>query len=178
VGASPNLLAMLTKAAALVHVDFTPRHAQPPAIRVLLATLISLVGALLADALIVVIAQALVPSTRGYSHFQFMDYSKLTVIGVLIACAAWPVTTRISSQPRWLFFRMAIAVTLVLFLPDFYILYKGQPGNAVAFLFVMHLAIALVTYNALVRLAPVRPDRARRPHHAAHRAPGRVDSHS
>jgi hypothetical protein len=32
----------------------------------------------------------------------------------------------------------------------------GQPGNAVAVLFVMHLAIALVTYNALVRLAPVR----------------------
>ena len=173
---SPNLLAMLTKAAALFHVDFAPRHAQPPGARVLLATLISLAGSLLADALVVVIAQALIPSTRGYEHFQFMDYSKLTVIGVLIACAAWPVTTRISSQPRWLFFRMAIAVTLVLFLPDFYILYKGQPGNAVAFLFVMHVAIALVTYNALVRLAPVRPDRPA-PHYAAHRARGRVDYH-
>lgn len=32
----------------------------------------------------------------------------------------------------------------------------GQPGNAVGVLFVMHLAIALVTYNALVHLAPVR----------------------
>lgn len=52
---------------------------------------------------------------------------------------------------------MAIAVTLVLFGPDFYILYAGQPGNAVAGLLVMHLAIALVTYNALVRMAPVRP---------------------
>jgi hypothetical protein len=37
-----------------------------------------------------------------------------------------------------------------------YIVMKGQPAKAVAVLFVMHLAIALVTYNALVRLAPVR----------------------
>jgi hypothetical protein len=51
---------------------------------------------------------------------------------------------------------MAIGVTLVLWLPDVYILVQGQPAKAVGFLFVMHLAIALVTYNALVRLAPVR----------------------
>ena len=49
---------------------------------------------------------------------------------------------------------MAVLVTLVLWLPDVYILVKGQPAKAVAVLFVMHLAIALVTYNALVRLAP------------------------
>jgi hypothetical protein len=36
------------------------------------------------------------PATWGYAHFQFSDYAKLTVIGVLIACAAWPVVTRIS----------------------------------------------------------------------------------
>jgi hypothetical protein len=55
-----------------------------------------------------------------------------------------------------MFFRMAIIVTLVLWLPDVAILLMGQPGNAVATLFVMHLAIALVTYYALVLLAPVR----------------------
>jgi hypothetical protein len=44
----------------------------------------------------------------------------------------------------------------VLWLPDVYILATGQPARAVAFLFVMHLAIALVTYSALVYLAPVR----------------------
>jgi hypothetical protein len=54
---------------------------------------------------------------------------------------------------------MAILVTLVLWLPDVYILYRGQPGGAVAFLFLMHLAIALVTYNLLVHVAPVRPAR-------------------
>src|SRR5487761_284040 len=147
---------MLQKALDLIHLDFAPNHEQPSGLRVVLATVVSIVGSLAADALLVVIAQALVPSTKGYVHFQFSDYSKLTVIGVIIACVAWPITTRITSQPRWMFFRMAILVTLVLWLPDVYILVQGQPAKAVGFLFVMHLAIALVTYNALVRLAPVR----------------------
>ena len=147
---------MLQKALDLIHLDFTPGRGQPSAGQVVLATVVSLAGSLLADALLVVIAQAAFPATRGYAHFQFADYSKLTVIGVIIACVAWPVTTRITSQPRWMFFRMAILVTLVLWLPDVYILVNGQPTKAVGFLFAMHLAIALVTYNALVRLAPVR----------------------
>jgi hypothetical protein len=147
---------MLDKARELIHLDFAPDHEQPPMGRVLLATAVSIAGSLLADALLVVIAQAVFPATKGYAHFQFGDYARLTVVGVLIACAAWPVTTRITSRPRWMFVRMAVLVTLVLWLPDAYILVKGQPAKAVAFLFVMHLAIALVTYNALVYLAPVR----------------------
>lgn len=143
----------------LVHLDFAPQHRQPSGGRLVLATIAAIAGSLLADALIVVIAQALVPSTQGYAHFQFGDYAKLTVVGVIIACVAWPITTRITSQPRLMFFLMAIAVTLVLWLPDVYILVKGQPAAAVGFLFVMHLAIALVTYNALVRLAPIRVQR-------------------
>jgi hypothetical protein len=156
---------MLSKVASLVHLDFAPNHEQPSGGRVALATAVSIVGSLLVDAILVVIAQAVFPSTKGYAHFQFADYAKLTVIGVIIACIAWPITTRITSQPRWMFFRMAVLVTLVLWLPDVYILVKGQQATAVAFLFLMHLAIALVTYNALVRLAPVRT-----PHHATHRA--------
>jgi hypothetical protein len=148
--------AMLQKVLDLIHLDFAPEHGQPAGARVVLATVVSLVGSLLADALLVVIAQAAFPGIKGYSHFQFADYGKLTVIGVIIACVAWPVTTRITSRPRWMFFRMAILVTLVLWLPDVYILAKGQPAKAVGFLFAMHLAIALVTYNVLVRLAPVR----------------------
>jgi hypothetical protein len=155
---------MLEKAMSLVHLDFAPNHRQPSGGRVVLATVVSIAGSLLADALLVVIAQAVFPSTKGYPHFQFGDYAKLTIIGVIIACAAWPVTTRITSQPRWMFFRMAVLVTLVLWLPDIYILMKGQPGKAVAFLFVMHVAIALVTYNALVHLAPIRALR-----HTSHR---------
>src|ERR1700749_1488167 len=148
--------AMLQKALDLIHLDFAPGRGQPSAGQVVLATVVSLAGSLLADALLVVIAQAVFPATKGYAHFQFADYGKLTVIGVIIACVAWPVTTRITSQPRWMFFRMAIVVTLVLWLPDVAIMIQGQPGNAVGTLFVMHLAIALVTYNALVHLAPVR----------------------
>jgi hypothetical protein len=88
-------------------------------------------------------------------HYQFHDYAKLTVIGVLIGCAAWPVVARISSAPRWLFFRAAIAVTLVLFLPDVWIWLRGEPGQGVLVLMAMHVAIALVTYNLLVHVAPM-----------------------
>ena len=146
---------MLKQIAEIVRIDFRPRHAQPKPARVALATVAAIAGSLAADALLVVVGQALFPATKGYAHFQFSDYAKLTVIGVIIACVAWPVVTRISSDPRWLFFRMAIAVTVVLLLPDVYILHQGQPADAVAVLMVMHLAIALVTYNLLVHMAPV-----------------------
>jgi len=146
----------------LVKIDFAPTHRPPSSARVVLATAVSLVGSLVADAALVAIGEAVFPSTKGYVHFQFSDYSKLTIIGVIIACVAWPIVTRISSAPRWLFFRLAIVVTLVLLLPDVYILQQGQPLSAVVVLMCMHLAIALVTYNALVRLAPVRPQRAGR----------------
>ena len=151
---------MLQKALDLIHLDFAPRHKHPAVGRLVLATALSVVGSLAADALCVVIAQAAFPHTKGYAHFQFADYSKLTVVGVIIACLAWPITSRITSRPRWMFCWMAVLVTLVLWLPDVYILaVQKQPTDAVAFLFVMHLAIALVTYNALVHLAPVRSRR-------------------
>jgi Family of unknown function (DUF6069) len=148
---------MLGRAASLIHLDFAPQHQQPSAWRLLLATVASVAGSLAADAILVAIGTSVFPSTKGYVHFQFSDYGKLTVIGVLIASAAWPITTRITSQPRWMFFRMAILVTLVLWLPDVYILHLGAPPKAVAVLMVMHLAIAVVTYTVLTRLAPVRP---------------------
>jgi hypothetical protein len=146
----------LKRAASLAKVDFLPRHRQPSAWRVIAATIASIVGSLVADAILVAIGEAIFPATRGYSHFQFVDYTKLTVIGVIIAGAAWPITTMITSAPQWLFYRLAVLVTLVLWLPDVYLLYKGQPGDAVAVLIVMHVAIALVAYNLLVRVAPVR----------------------
>ena len=101
---------MLQKVLDLVRLDFAPYHQQPSNGRVVLATVLSIVGSLAADALLVVIAQALWPSTI-----------------------------------------------------------QGQPARAVGTLFVMHVAIALVTYSALVYLAPVRV--LRRP---SHRAPQRV----
>jgi hypothetical protein len=149
----------LGRALGLVRVDLAPAHRQPSSLRVAIATVASVAGSLAADAILVVIGQAIFPSTKGYVHFQFSDYGRLTVAGVLIACAAWPIVTRISSSPRWLFAWMAVAVTIVLWLPDLYILHLGQPVKAVAVLMLMHLAIALVTYNCLVRIARIEPER-------------------
>jgi hypothetical protein len=157
--ASPDVVARVL---AWGRVDFAPTHRQPQWWRLAVATVLAVGLSLAADAALVAAGTHLYPATKGYSHFQFSDYAKLTVIGVLIACCAWPVVTRISSAPRWLFFRLAILVTLVLLLPDVWIWHKGQPAHAVAVLVVMHLAIALVTYNLLVHVAPVRSARARR----------------
>jgi hypothetical protein len=150
---------MINRSLEIARVDFAP--SQPSLFRVFLATVLSIVGSLAADALLVVIGTTLFPATKGYVHFQFHDYAKLTIVGVIIACVAWPVVTRISSSPRWLFFRLAILVTLALFLPDLWILAKGQPPKAVAVLMVMHMAIALITYNALVHVAAVGPSNGR-----------------
>jgi hypothetical protein len=141
---------------ASLRVDFAPQHHQPRWAAWLLATLVALGGSLGADAILVAIGTRVFPSTRGFVHFHFSDYGKLTVIGVIVACVGWPIVTRISSEPRWVFLRCAILVTLVLWLPDLYILVNGEPIRAVVVLMAMHLAIAIVTYSALVFLAPIR----------------------
>jgi hypothetical protein len=141
---------------AAVRVDFAPQHRQPRIGPRLIAFVIALGGSLGADAILVAIGTRVFPTTRDYVHFHFSDYGKLTVIGVVVACAGWPIVTRISSAPRWLFLRAAILITLVLWLPDLYILVRGQSAEAVAVLMVMHLAIAVETYNALLHVAPIR----------------------
>jgi hypothetical protein len=146
---------------ARLRLDLAPNHRAPSLGRVALATALSIVVSLLADAALVAIGTRVFPATKGYAHFQFHDYAKLTIIGIVIACVAWPIVVRVSSAPRWLFFRLAILVTAVLLLPDLYIWHQGQPIRAVAVLMCMHLAIGLITYNLLVRLAPVRRSRAR-----------------
>ncbi|MGO9456209.1 MAG: DUF6069 family protein [Acidimicrobiales bacterium] len=146
----------VSRTLAFARVDFSPVRRPPRMAAVVVATVVALAGSLAADAALVALGTAIFPSTRGYVHFAFGDYAKLTVIGVLVACAAWPVVTRITSAPRWLFLRLAVAVTLVLFLPDVWILLHGAPLDAVAVLMAMHVAIAVVTYNSLVHLAPLR----------------------
>lgn len=143
-------------------IDFTPTHRQPRWSLVGLATVLAIVLSLAADAVLVVVGKAIFPATKAFSHYHFSSYSKLTVIGVLIGCAAWPIVTRICAAPRWLFFRLAVLVTLVLFLPDLYIWVKGQSGEGVVVLMAMHVAIALITYNLLVHVAPVRAAARRR----------------
>lgn len=154
----PKFLQPLFK---LLRVDFNPLR-QPSTGEVVFASVVALVGSLVADALLVALGTHVFPSTKGYVHFRFSDYGELTAIGVIIACVGWPIVTRITSAPRWLFLRLAIIVTIVLLAPDAYIWHEGSPAKAVFVLVWMHVAIAIVTYNALVNLAPVR----RRARHA------------
>jgi len=149
-------LETVLKVLAIFRIDFAPRHKQPATRRLVLATVVSLIGSLAADAILVAIGTALFPTTKDYVHFAFSDYAKLTIIGVIIACTGWPLVTRVSSAPRWVFLRAAVLVTMVLFLPDFYLLVRGDAAKAVLVLMVMHVAIALVTYHALVRIAPTK----------------------
>jgi hypothetical protein len=58
---------------------------------VVLATVVSLAGSIAVDAALVAIGDAVFPSIKGYVHFRFSDSPKLTVIGVIIACVAWPL---------------------------------------------------------------------------------------
>ncbi|NNN08106.1 MAG: hypothetical protein HKL85_02800 [Acidimicrobiaceae bacterium] len=143
------------------HVDFSPQL-PPTTMSVVAATVVAIVASLAADAVLVKIGVSLFPSTKGYVHFRFSDYSKLTIIGVIIACVGWPIVARISSQPKWLFLRAAVVVTAFLFVPDAMIWFLGQSAAAVFVLVWMHLAIAVVTYLALIILAPVRGRHMRR----------------
>jgi hypothetical protein len=149
---------VLNRCLQWVRFDRSPGHRQPAAAAVLLATALSLFGSLVADWLLAKLGVAVFPSTRGYQHFQFGDYATLTVIGVLAASAGWPIVTRFCGAPRWLFLRLAVLVSSALLLPDLYIwAVQGQPGKAVVFLALMHIAIGVVTYNSLTRVARVRP---------------------
>jgi hypothetical protein len=152
----------LEQARSWARVDLAPTHRQPSWATVVVATVASLVGSLAADAALVAICSALFPSTKGFVHFRFSDYSKLTIIGVVIACIGWPVVTRVSSAPRWVYLRLAILVTAVLLVPDAWILLNGEPAKAVGVLVTMHLAIAVITYNCMVRIADVRDPRPTR----------------
>jgi hypothetical protein len=156
-----SLSTIIDRYVAKADINLAPTHRQPSFPRVLVATVLSIAGSLVADAALVAIGTSVFPGTKGYVHFQFHDYARLTVVGVIVACVAWPVVTRVSAAPRWIFFRLAVLVTLVLFLPDLWILAKGQPPKAVAVLMVMHLAIAVVTYNLLVHVAPVGSEHRR-----------------
>ncbi len=107
--------------------------------------------------------RAVFPSTKGYVHFQFSDYAKLTVIGVVVACVGWPVVTRISSAPRWLYLRLAVAGHRGPAPPRRLDPLHGEPGQGSRRADGMHLAIAVVTYNCMVRIARVRRLRSVKP---------------
>ena len=136
--------------------DLPRGAAQPSLWRFLLATAVAIGWSLLACRLLAAAAMQHVPSTRGYGHFQFADYGKFTVVGVVAACIAWPVVTWFSTRGRRILLVLAVLVTLASFLPDIWIGVHGQPAAGVWTLVLMHVALLVVTYPALVLIAPQR----------------------
>jgi hypothetical protein len=145
---------------ALLHLDFPRGTAQPSPVRWIVATVVALGVSIAACAALAAAGVALVPATAGYEHYRFGDYAKLTTIGVVAAAIGWPIVTLVTTRARRLYLWLAIIVTIVSFAPDLWILRGGQPAPAVADLAVMHVAVGVITYLALVVIAPQR--RARR----------------
>jgi hypothetical protein len=136
--------------------DLPMGRSQPRAWRWAVATIVAVVLSLVACAVLVVWGKAVFPSTDGYAHYAFADYGKLTIIGVVLACLAWPAVTLISSRAVRPFLLLTVVVTIVGLAPDAYILSRGQSPQAVLILVLMHVALALITFPALVFLAPQR----------------------
>jgi H+/Cl- antiporter ClcA len=147
---------LIDRTLAIARVDWAPAHRQPTPLRVALATAIAVVGSLAADAILVAIGTHVFPTTVRYGHFRFDDYAKLTIIGVVVGAMGWPVLTRISSAPKWLYGCLTVLISLVLLLPDAWLLIHHQPPKAVAVLMCMHVAVAAIIYCTMVNVAPVR----------------------
>lgn len=141
---------------AWLRLDMPGRVAQPVLWRWIIATVTAIGLSLLACAILALITTQLFPSTIGYGHFQFSDYSKLTIIGVSVACVGWPFVTWITTNGRRLYLWLGIIATIVSLAPDLWILDLGQPPAGVATLAVMHVALGVVTYLSMILIAPQR----------------------
>lgn len=133
--------------------DLPGLSAAPRAWRFVLATVTAVLLSLAACAALVAVGLRMFPATAGYEHYQFGDYSKLTVIGVVIASFGWPAACAVSSRPRRLYLVAAVLVSIVALAPDAWILYQGQPAEGVLVLVSMHVALAVITYLAQLVIA-------------------------
>jgi len=139
------------------------RNQFPSAPRVAVVTALSVLASTGVDALLVKLAVWSAPSLRSYSHFRLVDYGLLSLVGITAAGAAWWLVVRIVSAPRQFFLRLAVVATVALWTPDVWLLIRHEPVGGVLTLAAMHLVVALITYNLLVRVAPVRPRLRREP---------------
>lgn len=128
--------------------------AGPSGRRVTLVTVLAAMVSLVVNAALVWLAKAFDPAIQHFSHFRLSDYGTLTAIGVAGAGVAWYLSSHNLAAPRRTFFRIAVVAMLVLWLPDVWLLLKHEPTRAVVFLIIMHLTVALITYNFLVYAAP------------------------
>ncbi len=127
----------------------------PSIARVALATTFAASASVLVNFALVHLAISFDPTLTYYAHFRLSDYGTLSVLGVLCAGAAWYLVAHNVTEPRTMFFRVAVVSMLILWIPDVWLYVKHEPTRAVTYLVVMHLAVALITYNSLVFAAPV-----------------------
>jgi len=111
------------------------------------------------------------PATAGYDHFRFADFTKFALAGVAAAAVVWPIATLASTRARRLYLVTAVVALVASFVPDLWILYRGQPLVGVVALAVMHVAVGVVTVVALLGLAPQGRRRSRQPAESAPSAP-------
>lgn len=145
---------LLDDAMRVSRLDFRPSARQPSIPVTALAIAVGVLFSVAVNFLIVHVAIGLFPTLADYEHFRFTDYARLTVVGALIACVGWPILTRVSSAPVRVYVTLAVLGTLVLWLPDLYILFVlREPAHAVATLMVMHVAVPLVSCASMIAIA-------------------------
>jgi hypothetical protein len=155
-----NIPPALERAQRLTRLDLKPNRPLPSAARIVLAGVLSVVGSLIADLILVAIGRAAFDPPASFDKFNFATYAALTIIGVIGATAGWALLVRMTSHPRWFVLRAAVVVTIVLLVPDFALLPRDPTGPVVV-LMIEHIAIAIVTTVLLLTVAPAgRGDRA------------------
>ena len=145
---------------SVLRLDLPRGSAQPAAWRWVLATIAAVAASLLACFGLAHSAILLFPPLASYEHFQFTDYSKLTIAGVVAACVGWPLIAWFSSYGRRLYLWLGVLATVVSLAPDAWILHLGQPPAGVITLGIMHVALGVITVAAMVLLAPQRAPRS------------------
>lgn len=151
-------------AVRVTRLDLRPASPLPTLLRTGVGIVVGVLLSLGVNWLIVRVATTLAPSLASFPHFQLHDYGRLTVIGSLIACAGWPILTRLSSSPGWIYGWVALLGTLVLWLPDLYIwAVLHEPAPEVLVLAAMHVAVVLVSCASMVLIAARPRDAARLP---------------
>jgi Family of unknown function (DUF6069) len=143
------------RASRLTGTGPAPGAAPPAHRRVAAAGLAGAAVSLAADVVLATIGQAAFTVPASFGRFSFGTYALLIAAGGSGATATWAAVTRLSSRPNWLLTRLVALATALLLIPDFLLL--GTPGNPtgpVVILMLMHLAIAVIIYAALVKVAP------------------------
>lgn len=150
---------LLDQVMRVSRLDFRPSPRQPSILLTAVGIGTGVVLSVAVNMLIVHVAVGLDPALAGYQHFRLSDYGRLTVLGALIACGGWPVLTRVSSAPVRVYLAIAVLGTLVLWLPDLYILFVlREPVRAVETLMLMHVAVVSVSCLSMLTIAR-RPSR-------------------